>query len=195
MTAARVRGSQRLVSNSATYVEQLEGMTALVEDWHAKVVFVWVRSEHVTYAYMKREEGSIDDVNSSEDFLLHVVEGHILAALKEGFEMSSLDEQPSSSLFPEGSSKLEPLQRSQLLLRKLQDVVKRHVCISFCHACEQTSESQPLGSVYEYACETLSLGLLLVEFMVAVRDGSRILCCWQYFLPIFHVTNRTNYSC
>lgn len=45
MTAARVRSSQRLMSNSETEVERLEGMTALVEDWHAKVVFLRVSSD------------------------------------------------------------------------------------------------------------------------------------------------------
>lgn len=42
MTAARVRGSQRLMSNSSTDVDRLEGITALVEDWHAKVVLLGV---------------------------------------------------------------------------------------------------------------------------------------------------------
>ena len=39
MTAARTRGSQRIRSNSETDVERLEGFTAVVEDWHAKVAF------------------------------------------------------------------------------------------------------------------------------------------------------------
>ena len=40
-----------------------------------------------------------DDVNSSEDFLLTVVEGHILAAAMEIFGMSSIDDQPLSTFF------------------------------------------------------------------------------------------------
>lgn len=43
MTAARVRGSKRIMSNSETDVDRLEGLTALVEDWHAKVIFLEVR--------------------------------------------------------------------------------------------------------------------------------------------------------
>ncbi len=35
MTAIRTRGSQ-INRNSNTDLEQLEGVTALVEDWHAK---------------------------------------------------------------------------------------------------------------------------------------------------------------
>ena len=89
------------------------------------------------------------------------------------------------------------MQRRKLLLHWLQAVVERHVDISFQHASEQMSASEPLDGVHEYACETLSLGLLLMEFIDAIRegDGSRILRCWRYFLPIFRVANRTNYSC
>ena len=42
MTAARVRGSQRIRSNSDTDIDRLEGVTGAVEDWHAKVVFLQV---------------------------------------------------------------------------------------------------------------------------------------------------------
>ena len=71
-----------------------------------------------------------DDVNSSEDFIVTVVKGHILAAVMEAFGMSILEDQPFPSLFPEKSQGLEPLQRRKLLLHKLQAVVERHVDIS-----------------------------------------------------------------
>jgi len=43
MTAARIRGSQRVMSNSESDVGRLEGVTAFIEDWHAKVSFLGVR--------------------------------------------------------------------------------------------------------------------------------------------------------
>lgn len=43
MTAARVRGCRRVMSNSPTDVGRLEGITALLEDWHAKVILLQVR--------------------------------------------------------------------------------------------------------------------------------------------------------
>ena len=43
MTAARTRGSKRIVSNSKRDDKRLEGFTAVVGDWHAKVVFLEVR--------------------------------------------------------------------------------------------------------------------------------------------------------
>ena len=49
-----------------------------------------------------------------------------------------------------------------------------------------TSESTcpSIDSVQEYAKETLSLGLLLLEFNDGIRegDGNRVLRSWKYFL-------------
>ncbi len=50
--------------------------------------------------------------------------------------------------------------------------------------------------VQHYACDVLTLSLLLMEFIDAIRegDGNRIIRCWRYFLLHFKVANRTNYS-
>ena len=42
MTASRIRGSQRIRSNAERSKEKLLGMTAVVEDWHAKMTFLAV---------------------------------------------------------------------------------------------------------------------------------------------------------
>ena len=47
MTAARVRGCKRIRSNAERGKERLEGFTALVEDWHAKVAFLGVSQVHM----------------------------------------------------------------------------------------------------------------------------------------------------
>lgn len=43
MTAAWIRGRQRICCNAERGKERLEGFTALIEDWHAKVDFLGVR--------------------------------------------------------------------------------------------------------------------------------------------------------
>ena len=50
--------------------------------------------------------------------------------------------------------------------------------------------------VYAYGKEALSLGLLLMEFCDAIRegDGLRILYCWRLSLLVFKASGRTNYS-
>ena len=42
MTAARIRSSQHLMSNSENDIKRLKGLTGIVEDWHAKVVLLEV---------------------------------------------------------------------------------------------------------------------------------------------------------
>ena len=50
--------------------------------------------------------------------------------------------------------------------------------------------------VLAYACGTLSMGLLFMEFGDAIceGDGNRIIRCWKYFLLHFKVERRSNYS-
>ena len=96
-----------------------------------------------------------------------VVEGHILAAAMEVFGMTSIDDRPSFTFFPDDSSVIEPVQRCNLLVRHLEDVVKTHVDISFA----QPKRTRTPDHVYEYTSETLSLGLLWMEFVDSIREG------------------------
>ena len=49
--------------------------------------------------------------------------------------------------------------------------------------------------VMEYAKETLSLGLLLLEFNDAIRegDGCRVLRCWKFLFLFFRAAGHKNY--
>ena len=57
-------------------------------------------------------------------------------------------------------------------------------------------ESIAIDHINMYASRLLSLGLLLMEFNDGIHegDGYRIIRCWRYFLPIFKIGGRTNYS-
>ena len=52
------------------------------------------------------------------------------------------------------------------------------------------------SSVYEYTRELISLGLLLLDYKDAMRegDGDRIMIMWKYFMLIFKATGHTNYA-
>ena len=65
------------------------------------------------------------------------------------------------------------------------------VDLSFCQ-----QVVSPEDHVHAYACEVLSLGLMLMEFNDAVRegDGTRIICCWRYFLLLFKANRHANYA-
>ena len=50
--------------------------------------------------------------------------------------------------------------------------------------------------VLEYAKDVISLGLLYLEYRDAVKegDGDRVECCWKFWLPLFKVSEKKNYS-
>lgn len=56
--------------------------------------------------------------------------------------------------------------------------------------------ASPHDGIFEYAKDTLTMGLLLMEFIDAVRegDGNRIIRVWKFLLPLFKSTGHTNYS-
>ena len=72
-------------------------------------------------------------------------------------------------------------------------LVDKFVNVSFN---SDVSDQQVPDLVNAYASNLMSLGLLLMEFNDGIRegDGNRIIRCWRYFLPIFKVEGRTNYS-
>ncbi len=120
------------------------------------------------------------------------MEAHILTAVMEAFGMASIEDNPSSLLFPGGCADLDPRLRRDMLIRGIKKVLDPLVDVSF-----PTPATAPESyHVHAYAREVLSLGLLYLKFSDAIRegDGDRILRCWRYFLPLFKATNRTNYS-
>ena len=125
-----------------------------------------------------------DDVNACEDFFMTVTEGHILAAVMQEFQMSSLEDTPSCSIFSEDSADFDPLLRCNLIVKALQKVVHKYVDISTPSYSLRPSndKSTVVDTVQEYARDTLSLGLLYMEFADTIRegDGSCILRCWRY---------------
>ena len=102
-----------------------------------------------------------------------------------------LCDRPGTELFPEGCTNLKPLQRWNLLKLAVSKIVEQFVDISY-----PTPITEKDNHVQAYAKEVLSPGLLLMEFIDAVRegDGERIVRCWKYFLPLLKSSDHTNYS-
>ena len=147
MTAARIRGSKTIRSNSQRGIKRLDGLLPVVEDWHAKgclltvsihvmclitthscvllyIQQLYMRFVYDTQAIWKRlykcssstDQGTlyqlrnlidrrnvvtkpIKAVDACEDFLICVVEAHILAAAMDVFGMDSVDSKPSDVSF------------------------------------------------------------------------------------------------
>ena len=76
----------------------------------------------------------------------------------------------------------------------VQKIVDKFVKMSMVH--DKDKKCDEVDGVYEYACETLGLGLLLLEFNDSIRegDGDRILRCWRYFMVLFKATSHKNYA-
>ena len=129
-------------------------------------------------------------VDACEEFFLMVVEAHIQSAAMTLFGMSSGDTAPTNRLyFPVGSQKLAPSERKQVMLMAAGSLVDEYVDLSFdtstkkadhkrdthTHKEAEHSTSTPKEAdrdgVVEYASEVLTLGLLLMEFDDAIREG------------------------
>ena len=120
------------------------------------------------------------------------MEAHILSATIQVFGMSSLEDQPSTEFFPK---ELDPSQRKVLFLQGIKQVLDKFVDVMY----ETSTSSKKVKDndhILAYTTDVLSVGLLLMEFVDAIKegDGLRILRCWRYFLPIFKASKQTNYS-
>ena len=132
-------------------------------------------------------------MNACEDFFTSVVEAHILAAAMSQFKMSSLQDEPDGILFSDDCCKLKLEQRSNTVLLEVGNIIDEYVDVSFG---QDGKKAEDVDHVLSYAREVLTLGLLYLEFVDAIRnsDGSRILRCWKFFLLYFKSSNRVSYS-
>lgn len=137
-----------------------------------------------------------NNVAACEDFFMHVVEAHILSACMTEFEMSSVDDTPSSKHFTEDSVEFDPIKRRDILLTAVNKVTDKFVDFSIGKRRADKSTNVAKDRQLAYACDVLMLGLLYMEFTDAIRegDGERILRCWRYLLLVFKACGRKNYA-
>ena len=130
-----------------------------------------------------------------EEFFLLATEAHILAAAMHFFNMSSLDDTPSDISFLTSQDK-DSLQRYQVLMKALHIFTAQFVNLQVSFVEDETASKYQVDTIKEYAHEIMSLGLLLMEFNDATREGdrSRIFRCWRFFLLIFKAADRRNYA-
>ena len=67
------------------------------------------------------------NVAPCEEFFLLVVETHVLAAAMHLFQMTSLDDTPTSTYFSKGSEDLGSLERRRILMKALKVMTKQYV--------------------------------------------------------------------
>ena len=133
------------------------------------------------------------DVNAAEDFVEVITIAHILTAVMSYLEMSELSDIPSSTIVSHDIWMEEDSVRRKVLLDISNHVVSEHVSLAtaFSHC-----SAQGEGTTYDYASEVLTLGLFIMNFKDAGRegDGEHILVLWKYMMLLFKATQRKNYA-
>lgn len=124
-----------------------------------------------------------------------------LTACEEFMELVTVAHVISAAIHSEGVRDIKELSTKILScddqLAAVTSIVKtlcsQKVCVAFSTVSKRNTGTT--DHVLEYAKETMSLGLLLLEFKDAIRegDGTRILRCWKYFFIIFRATRHKNY--
>ena len=109
------------------------------------------------------------NVNAWEDFMDVITKGHILTAALEYLGMTSLDGVPDPSKIKTNIWMDDDNYRREKLLDIVTKIVDKYVDLATKFA-ERDGQKQK-GTTYTYACETLSLSLLLKEFKDAIREG------------------------
>ena len=135
-----------------------------------------------------------DNVNAAKDFQDIVTTGHILTAVMTYLEMTSLDDTPSEAIVSSEVWMEDDNVRRNILEDISSHIVNTHIDLTT--AFKQPQDKTGAGTVYDYACEALGLGLLIMDFKDAVRegDGDRIMSLWKYLLLLFKASGRKNYA-
>ena len=132
------------------------------------------------------------DMNACEDFFDLIVTGHVIACAMQLLGMSSVDAVPSSNVIqsPEEAWMRDDIERKSILMDVSSLIVDQNVDLSTTFADSPSEESarMPVDSVYAYSSETLSLGLLFLEFKDGIREGDgdrvmRVLSQYHLTLP------------
>ena len=135
-----------------------------------------------------------DYVNATEDFLDVVTTGCILTVVMSYLEMFSLDDTPSESVVSGEDWMEDDSVRCKILEDISSHIVNSHVDLATTF--KQPEDRAREGTVYDYACEALSLELLIMDFKDAIRegDGDRILSIRKYLMLLFKASGRKNYA-
>lgn len=143
------------------------------------------------------------DFNACDDFLVTVVDCHIIAAALNHLKMPSVSDEPSHDLLTESLWLEAKEKRSDILETVTREIVLRFIDTKpglsdqKSRKSKKNKDAEKEGDkVYDYARELLSYGLLYKCFADSIRegDGKRILCCWKFLMLIFKAAKRKNYA-
>lgn len=143
-----------------------------------------------------------DNPTAIEDFLDLVLDAHIVAATAAYYNLTSIDERPSTTSFDRLSR-----EKSWDIFKKELEKLVRQLAMHFVQQPKldvqqpKQGDVQPavlaeakieMDGVFDYASNILGMGLMSRNFYDASRegDGTRILRCWKFFLLHFKADGR-----
>ena len=138
------------------------------------------------------------DVNSSEDFVVVIIIGHVLSAVMSHLKISTFDEVSAEQVLSPNLWMEDDSVQKQVLKDNATFVVNEYVHLStiFKESESDKSISKVSTSAYDYACEALTLCLLIFDLKDTIRegDGGRVLSVGEYLFLLFKVTDKRNYA-
>ncbi len=131
------------------------------------------------------------NVNTSLDFLLTVIKGHLLAAACQILGVTKLD---SPLKLPPGIQRSSKAQQYEFLKTTATQVVEKFTLVGAALTRKKVVETH--DGVHNSALVLCLYGALVMEFLDswAEGDGDRAYRCWCLFLPHFLVHNRRKYA-
>ena len=129
-------------------------------------------------------------MNSCEDLLILILHSYITVVAMKVLGLQKVDNWPSSVHEEPWMENKEKCKTE--MDRILSEMVDKFLNVEY--LC--TSHTEDKDRVFMYSKQLFSIGSLYLEFTDTVKeeDGKRVLCCWRYFLIIFHNSNRKNYA-
>ena len=109
------------------------------------------------------------------------------------YEKFCLTDPLPSQLFPSGQE-LSRKERSAVLESAVRSLISEFIDISFPKTPKKVSKNQ--DHILEYAKETLTMGLMFLQFKDTVQhgDGDRMIPCWKFLFLFFRASGHTKYT-
>ena len=122
-----------------------------------------------------------------------MIECYVLVAAMLKFGMKSLEDIPSENVVGQNVWMLDNAERKELLNQLSRSVISSFTDLEY--HCEQQNTTST-DAVFEHSRQLLSIGLFYMYFRDAIKegDGSRVVRCWRYMLPMFYFSSRKNYA-
>ena len=113
------------------------------------------------------------DPTAYEEFFLLVVEGHILSLVMQEFQLPTLDDTPCCEMFSKNFVDEPQVRRQKVFSESISKLIKAYMHVPGL----ANNKMKQDDHIVAYSTELLSLGLLYMEFVDAIRegDGGRIL--------------------